>query len=62
MAGALPTNTVATRPMGEASVITVNGVTIGEEAIAAEVQYHPAASLEEARRAAAPHRSWWKHP
>ncbi len=38
---------------GGDSVITVNGVTIGEEAIAAEVQYHPAASLEEAKQAAA---------
>ena len=33
-------------------MITVNGVPIGEEAIAAEVQYHPAASLDEARQAA----------
>ncbi len=39
--------------MDKASVITVNGVPIGEEAIAAEVQYHQAASLEEARQAAA---------
>ncbi len=34
-------------------MITVNGVAIGEEAIAAEVQHHPAASLDEARREAA---------
>lgn len=33
-------------------MITVNDVPITEEAIAAEVQYHPAASLDEAKRAA----------
>lgn len=32
--------------------IRVNGTEIGEAAIAAELQYHPAASLEEARRLA----------
>jgi peptidyl-prolyl cis-trans isomerase C len=45
--------TIGTGPAAVGREITVNGVSLSEDDIALEMQYHPAPSLEAARRAAA---------